>query len=171
MREMEARIAEITSATLPLEAPPVAVGESETHDVFVCHASEDKADFADELASKAREAGLNVWYDDFRIQWGDSLRQKIDRGLSGSYFGVVILSSNFFAKQWTQYELDALVQKEMAGVGRILPIWHKVTLDEVRKYSPSIAGRLALNTMLVTTDDIVEKLVEMRDQLKGDVPD
>lgn len=167
MRQMEQRIAELSSSVAPLARPPIAPGEKEAHDVFICHASEDKADFVDELATKAEAAGLKVWYDNFNVEWGESLRQKIDHGLAGSYLGVVVLSSSFFAKPWAQYELDGLVQKEMAGEGRVLPIWHKVTLDEVRKASPSLAGRLALNTMTETTDDIVEKLVEMRDKLKG----
>jgi hypothetical protein len=166
MREMELRIASLGREAEPLRTAPIAPGEAEAHDVFICHASEDKEDFVDALAAKAGEAGLDVWYDSFKLKWGDSLRQKIDLGLAGSYFGVVVLSGNFFAKQWTQYELDGLVQKEFAGQGRILPIWHKVTHDEVRKASPSLAGRLALNTMTHSTDDIVSKLVEMRDQLK-----
>ena len=167
MREMEKQLAGLTSGAAPLMKPPVAPGESETHDLFICHASEDKVDFADELATKAENAGLNVWYDAFKIEWGDSLRQKIDHGLAGSYFGVVVLSSNFFAKPWTNYELDALVQKDMSGEGRLLPIWHKVTIDEIRKASPALAGRIALKTSDVSTDEIVAKLLEMRDQLRG----
>lgn len=167
MGEMEKKLADLTSGALPFIKPPIAPGETETHDLFICHASEDKADFADELATKAKEAGLNVWYDAFKIDWGDSLRQKIDHGLAGSYFGVVVLSSNFFAKPWTNYELDALVQKDMSGEGRLLPIWHKVTIDEIRKASPALAGRVALKTSDVSTDEIVEKLLEMRDQLRA----
>lgn len=167
LRQLEGRISSLVQGVEPLPSPPIAPGEVSAHDVFICHASEDKEDFVDGLALRAREAGLDVWYDAFKLRWGDSLRQKIDRGLAGSYFGIVVLSSNFFAKQWTQYELDALVQREMAGESRILPIWHKVTHDEVRAASPSLAGRLALNTMTESTDDIVAKLIEMRDQLKG----
>lgn len=50
------------------------------------------------------------------------MRRSIDRGLANSRFGVVVLSSAFFAKNWTQYELDGLVANEMEGVKVILPI-------------------------------------------------
>lgn len=138
-------------------------GEEEPYDVFISHASEDKGDFVDGLAMKAREAGLRVWYDRFALGWGDSIRRKIDEGLAGSYFGVAVLSPSFFAKEWTNYELDGLVEKASSGVGRLLPIWHKLTKDEVVKHSPSLANRLALNTAFKSTEEIVAELVTLRD--------
>jgi uncharacterized protein YeeX (DUF496 family) len=136
------------------------------HDFFISHASEDKEEFVDHLVANARAAGLDVWYDRFELEWGDNLRQKIDRGLGSSYFGVVVLSADFFKKPWPQYELDGLVQKDMLGTGRLLPIWHKVTVDDVARHTPSLAGRLALNTAINTTDEIVVELLKMRDKLR-----
>jgi TIR domain-containing protein len=63
---------------------------------------------------------VNVWYDEFELRIGDSLRRKIDQGLSRSRFGLVVVSHAFFAKNWPQYELDGLVALEMAGRQRIL---------------------------------------------------
>lgn len=148
-----------TTPTFDVVAPD---GEAEPYDVFISHASEDKADFVDELAAKARQAGLRVWYDRFALVWGDSIRRKIDEGLAGSYFGIAVLSPSFFAKEWTNYELDGLVEKASSGEGRLLPIWHKLTKDEVIKYSPSLANRLALNTAFKSTDEIVAELVTLR---------
>jgi hypothetical protein len=149
-----------TAPTFDVVAP---VGEDEPYDVFISHASEDKEGFVDGLAAKAREAGLRVWYDRFALIWGDSIRRKIDEGLSGSYFGIAVLSPSFFAKEWTKYELDGLVEKASSGAGRLLPIWHKLTKDEVMKHSPSLANRLALNTAFKSTDEIVAELVKLRD--------
>lgn len=61
-------------------------------DVFISHASEDKAEIARPLAESLARAGLRVWLDEFELQLGDSLREKIDQGLSLSRFGVVVLS-------------------------------------------------------------------------------
>lgn len=62
--------------------------------------------------------------------------------------------TEFFAKQWTQAELDALFSKKMAtGENLILPIWHRVTKDQVQAQSPLVAGILALNTSLMTPGD------------------
>jgi len=92
------------------------------------------------------------------LKVGDSLRRSIDKGLANSRFGIVILSPNFFAKNWTQYELDGLVAKEMTGGKVILPIWHKVSKDEVMSYSPSLADRFALNTATNTIEELAQEL-------------
>jgi hypothetical protein len=54
-----------------------------------------------------------------------------------------VLSNNFFAKKWPQQELDGLVSKEVMGVKVILPVWHGISVDEVLRNSPMLAGRLA----------------------------
>lgn len=157
---------EVKAATTPVFIPTAPEGEQETYDVFISHAWEDKADFVKDLASKARDAGLKVWYDQFALGWGDSIRQKIDAGLACSYFGIAVLSPAFFAKHWTQYELDGLMEKAGNGTGRLLPIWHKLSKDEVAKYAPSLAGRLALNTSIMSAEEIVEELKNLRDRYR-----
>jgi hypothetical protein len=46
-------------------------------DVFISHASEDKDAVVRPLASALRKARLNVWYDEFELRIGDSLRKKM----------------------------------------------------------------------------------------------
>lgn len=115
-------------------------------DVFVSHASEDKDTFARPLADALRRKGLNVWFDEFTLKVGDSLRRSIDRGLAGSRFGVVLISPAFLAKEWPQKELDGLVAREVAGQKVILPVWHDITAEEVRAYSPILADRIAASS-------------------------
>lgn len=131
------------------------------YDFFISHASEDKEDFVRSLAEKLKEQGLNIWYDEFELKVGDSLRRSIDRGLRNSRYGIVILSTSFFKKNWPQYELDGLVTREMNGVKVILPIWHKVSKDEVMKYSPSLADKVALNSSVLSIDEIVAELKQL----------
>lgn len=73
------------------------------YDAFISHAFEDKSDFVDELVEEMCKLGLNVWYDTDKLKWGDSMREKIDRGLSKSRYGVVVLPPNYIAEQkyWT----------------------------------------------------------------------
>ena len=125
------------------------------------HASEDKESFVRPFADKLLAAGVTPFYDEMSLGWGDSLRRRIEEGLARSRFGVVVLSKNFFAKEWPQRELDGLVQLEMQGHARILPIWHEISKDEVTRFSPMLADKLALNTALLTVDEIVAKLVEV----------
>jgi TIR domain-containing protein len=77
-----------------------------------------------------RQRGLRVWFDEFELRIGDSLRRKIDQGIARSAFGVVVLSTAFFAKNWAQYELDGLVTQSVDGSQVLLPLWHKLTKAE-----------------------------------------
>jgi hypothetical protein len=115
-------------------------------DVFISHASEDKGDFLHPLAERLRHEGLRVWYDDFTLTVGDSLRRSIDRGLARSRYGVVVISPNFLKKEWPQKELDGLVAREVGGVKVILPVWHNISADQITAYSPILADRLAVSS-------------------------
>jgi hypothetical protein len=66
-------------------------------DVFISHASEDKADVARPLCELLTQAGLTVWLDENELRMGDTLRTKIDNGLANCRYGVVVLSEAFFA--------------------------------------------------------------------------
>ncbi len=112
-------------------------------DLFISHATEDKA-FVEPLARALREAGVTVWYDEFALSLGDRLRRSIDRGISESRYGLVVLSHSFFEKEWPQYELDALTQLETAGRKVLLPIWHNITRDEILEKSAALADRIAV---------------------------
>jgi formylglycine-generating enzyme required for sulfatase activity len=115
-------------------------------DVFISHAWEDKEAFARPLAKALEEKGLRVWYDEFTLTLGDSLRRSIDRGLAQSRYGVVILSPHFFAKEWPQKELDGLAAREAPGEKVILPVWHNITAERVREHSPTLADRVAVSS-------------------------
>ena len=132
------------------------------YDVFVSHSTEDKESFANEFVQLLQDDfGLKVWYDAISIQWGDSIRTEIDKGLKKSKFGVVILSRSYISKYWTNYELEGLFQRESNGGKLILPIWHNITKQEVQNFSPSLAGKMAMNTAFMTPKEIAEKLYEL----------
>ena len=133
----------------------------EYYDVFISHATEDKADIVRPLAEALIGEGLRVWYDEFELRIGDSLRQKIDSGLARSRFGVVIISHSFFLKNWPQYELDGLVTREMTGDQVILPVWHRISKSEVIERSPSLADKVARNTSDFTIDEIAREIAEV----------
>ena len=122
---------------------PLKPTPQETPDLFICHASEDKKNFVSLLANTLKQNGIAVWYDDFCIGWGDSIRQSIEKGLKSCKFGIVVFSHAFFQKKWPQQELDALFQRMTAGEARILPIWHGIDEADLRTYSPLFSGRLA----------------------------
>lgn len=135
--------------------------ESRLHDVFISHASEDKDEIVRPLANALKAGGLDVWYDEFELKIGDSLRQKIDKGLASSRFGIVVLSKAFIKKGWTNYELDGIVSRFINGEQIMLPIWHGITKQEVLDYSPSLADKVARNTASFTLEEIADEIIEL----------
>jgi hypothetical protein len=131
------------------------------YDVFISHASEDKDSVVRPLAQALVAQGLKVWYDEFELKIGDSLRRKIDRGLAMSRFGIVVLSPAFIKKGWTNYELDGIISKANTGEQVMLPIWHGITKKEVLEYSPSLADKVARNTASYTVEEIAEEIAEL----------
>ena len=131
------------------------------YDVFISHAAEDKDEIVRPLANALKAAGLTVWYDEFELSIGDSLRRKIDAGIAHSRFGIVVLSVPFFAKGWPQYELDGITTMSVSGQQGILPIWHKLTKAQVIAESPSLADKVARNTADFTVEEIADEIAQV----------
>ena len=131
------------------------------YDVFISHATEDKDDVVRPLAQALIDQNLRVWYDEFELRIGDSLRRKIDEGLAQSRFGIVVLSHAFFEKNWPQYELDGLVTREMIGEQVILPLWHRITKEEIISHSPSLADKIARTTANSTIAEIAQEIADV----------
>jgi hypothetical protein len=131
------------------------------YDAFISHASEDKKSFVRPLAQALASLGASVWYDEFTMRIGDSLSQSIDRGLSQSRFGIVVLSPSFLSKPWPQHELRGLVTREIDSHSAILPIWHGVTRADVAKFSPTLADKLAVSTSEVDAIDIALQILNV----------
>ncbi|CAB4365433.1 MAG: DUF1883 domain-containing protein [Actinobacteria bacterium] len=135
-------------------------------DVFISHASEDKAEVARPLHDLLVGRGLNVWLDEVQLKVGHSLRKGIDAAIAKSRYAVVILSPTFFTKSWTQYELDGIVGRQMNGEQLILPIWHNLSRTRLLEVAPSLADIVALNTATETLEDIAEKLAAAVTELR-----
>jgi hypothetical protein len=157
VRERDVYATELQKFNLSLQglgpAPASADSRLWEYDVFISHASEDKADFVRPLATALKHEKVLVWYDEFSLRIGDSLRSSIDSGLANSRFGVVILSKAFFSKNWTRKELAALFSKGAT----ILPVWYGITHADLLRESPMLADIVALHS----TDglpEIVKKL-------------
>ncbi len=139
--------AQLRGSSMQDSEPTNMVGNEPRWDVFISHASEDKEAVARPLRRMLQEKGLRVWIDEAELRMGDSLRQKIDEGLAHSRYGVVVLSTSFFAKRWPQQELNGLVAREDDGRKVILPVWHEVDKAYVTGFSPTLADRLAAMTV------------------------
>jgi hypothetical protein len=131
------------------------------YDVFISHAFEDKETVVRPLANALVNEGLSVWYDEFELKIGDSLRRKIDRGLANSRVGLVVLSNSFIRKGWTNYELDGIITKTISGEQILLPIWHNISKREVIEFSPSLADKVARSTATHIVEEIAGEIAEL----------
>ena len=162
-----------SAAPVPASAAPVvrhAVAQLKTPtpvyewDVFISHATEDKETFARPLAQALKDRGLRVWFDEFTLRVGDSLRESIDHGLGKSRYGIVVLSKAFFDRHWTTQELNGLASRESRGKKVILPVWFGVGRDDVQHYSPILADRLAARYDRDLDDVIAQLLAAINQQ-------
>lgn len=120
------QIAEVISEIGPSYIRFIAVDlkkiSPESWDVFICHASEDKADVAEPLFRRLDSVGIRCWYDRGEILWGDSIVGKINEGLKCSRF-VIVVVSRALLKTWPIKEMNAALSQEIdSGTTRVLPL-------------------------------------------------
>lgn len=77
-----------------------------------------------------------------------------------SILSIVVLSPSFFAKGWTNHELDGLATKTVAGEQTMLPIWHNVSAEQVRGYSAPLADKRGLSTGDFDIEEMADQIAE-----------
>jgi len=155
---------------LPKQAR-LLMSNNHKHDAFIAHASEDKEAFVQALAVALKGMGLSIWYDEFSLDVGSSLSRSIDKGLANSRYGIIVISEAFIRKNWPEYELRGLITLEIdQGRDVILPIWFNVTKEEVMKFSPSLADKVALDVSLGAADIAIRLLRRLRPDLYAEHP-
>ncbi|WP_428229955.1 toll/interleukin-1 receptor domain-containing protein [Flavobacterium sp.] len=132
---------------------------------FISHDSRDKKLIARPLAHGLSSRLCSVWYDEFSLNIGDSLRESIEKGIKEAKKCILILTPNFLNNPgWGKKEFDSIFTREMIYEEKIiLPIWYGVTKKEIYEYSPALADTLALvwpNETELNKDDY-EKEVEL----------
>lgn len=162
--QVESLYEELNKRSKPEESEKDAM-----YDVFISHASEDKESFVNPLVEALQDAGIRVWYDALEMEWGKSLREQIDNGIKRSKYAIVVLSKNFFAKKWTNRELDGILAKEGITGAAPLPIWYELTYEEVYDFSPTLSGLYSLSTDHHSITDICQsfKLILEKEKIRS----
>lgn len=140
--------------------PLLSVSSEEAYDVFISHASEDKEPFVDSLVEALVDRGVKVWYDRKILTWGRSIRQNIDLGLRQSKFAIIVLSEFYIQKYWTQKEFNALFSLGSQLGEFLLPIWHNITPERAKEFSPMLSDAMALVSSNYTVQEIADMFVE-----------
>jgi hypothetical protein len=128
-------------------------------DAFICHDSRDKTNVAEPIALGLSKLLCHVWYDEYSMEVGDSLRECIERGIKESRTCIVVLSNDFFSNNgWTKAEFESIYIREiLEGNNVMLPVWHGVTKEQVYEYSPRVASKLGVETDL-GIEEVVRRL-------------
>lgn len=117
---------------------------------FISHDSRDKDELVRELAQELSKLMCPVWYDEYSLRVGASLRESIESGLKETKNCIVVLSPNFlFNEGWGKAEFDSVFTREILEKKNVMmPVWHNVTVEQVYEYSPRLADKVGLNTKI-----------------------
>ena len=124
--------------------------------------SRDKDDLVRQLVHELSKLMCPVWYDEFSLNVGDSLRTSIEAGLRPTRKCVVVLSPSFLSNEgWGKAEFDSVYTREILEKDNvILPIWHNVSVEDVYQYSPRLADKVGLSSGL-GVEELARKLARV----------
>lgn len=126
-----------------------------TYDVFISHANNDKTEYVDELKESLDKLKISVFYDTDSLEWGDDWKRRILEGVQQAEFAIIVISNNFFDREWTEKELTEFLNRQNRnGQKVILPILHKITVQQLRDKYPSVADIQALDSSKYSCDEI-----------------
>lgn len=136
---------------------PVLAETNEKQDgiklVYFAHASEDKY-IAKPIVDQLLASGIDVWFDEWEILSGDSLRRKIDEGLGDCTHFVVLLTETSINKRWVQEEIDAAFVEKVEGrckfislrfgigINRLSPLLKSARAPEIDPDDPATIAAL-----------------------------
>ena len=108
------------SRTEPMSTIPPGRGNPRPN-VYLAHASEDKA-MVRPIAEFLMSNGIEVWFDDWEIEPGDSLRAKMEEGLGAMTHFMVVLTPKSVTKPWVAREIDVGMVRLVGGESKMVPI-------------------------------------------------
>lgn len=125
------------------------------NDVFISHANKDKKDFVEDLYKSLKKLGINIFYDKESLEWGDNWKDRILNGTKHAEFAIIVISENFFDREWTERELSEFLNKQNKNRQKIiLPIIHNITTEELKKKYPNVADLQVIDSKKYTSDEI-----------------
>ena len=132
--------------------------ESGIFNTFLCHASEDKGAIVRRFNNLCKQKGINTWFDENEVHWGDRILDKISHGLARSMFVVVFVSNSALRKEWVREELNTALTKGIKKERFVLPVLLGTTIDEVMEENPVLASRHCLSIPTYDPNIAVESI-------------
>ena len=126
-----------------------------TYDLFISHANKDKLDYVEQLKASLSRLGISIFYDKDSLEWGDKWKQRILDGVAKAEFAIIVISENFFDREWTERELNELLNRQNdSGQKIILPLIHNITIEQLANKYPELADIQAISTSDYSCDVI-----------------
>jgi hypothetical protein len=129
-RELEKRLG-VQAGSIETMSTQVA---NEVPRVYLAHASEDRNTLAKPFAEALMANGIEVWFDEWEIRAGDSLRRKMEEGLANCTHFVVLLTPNSLHKPWVETEIDAGFIRSVGGESRFIGIRTGVGVNDLSPF-------------------------------------
>lgn len=135
--------------------------EYPNYDLFLSHASKDKLTFVEKLKAALDRLNIKIFYDKDSIKWGDKWKQRIMDGVANAEFAIIVISENFFGREWTEKELNELLNRQNdSGQKIILPLLHNISVKQLEEKYPEVADIQAISTADYSLDDIAYLFAE-----------
>lgn len=125
------------------------------YDVFISHASKDKEALIEELYQSLQKLGISIFYDKEALEWGDKWKERILNGTKKAEFAIIVISENFFDREWTERELSEFLNRQNRnGQKLILPIVHNITMQQLQEKYPNVADIQTIDSKKYNCDQI-----------------
>jgi len=95
---------------------------ADDYDIFISHASEDRAAVAKPIFEACERLGLKAFLDEEHIAWGDAFTKKINVALGAARTVLAIVSSTSVTKDWPLTEVNTALALEVAGDKSVVPL-------------------------------------------------
>ena len=124
-------------------------------DVFISHANKDKEELVEELYRSLNKLGVSIFYDKESLEWGDNWKDRILNGTKKAEFAIIVISENFFDREWTERELSEFLNRQNRnGQKLILPIIHNITNEQLKSKYPNVADIQVIDSSDYNCDQI-----------------
>ncbi|CAN5408305.1 hypothetical protein BH10ACT5_BH10ACT5_14180 [soil metagenome] len=144
----------------PVHEHVVRLAETDRRDLFLCHAWDDRAGSALEFYDLLTGLDVKVWFSEKDVPLGTPLMRQIDKGLKNSRAGIVLVTPALLKS----LNAEGIADKELSvllSTGRVIPIAHGTTFQELLDVSPLLASHSGLTTSdYASLDEVATKIAD-----------
>jgi hypothetical protein len=143
----------------PTEDFPAAVSKNK-YKVFILHYYKDRNSAAAALTDALTAVNLPVFYEDFTLEPGDDLAEKIKDGLTKYKFGVVIFSKSMLRASWKASDIRYVKELLTSDYRVLYPVWYNLMRNDVGACVPELADLVPRNAGDKDLTTIVEEIID-----------